>query len=253
MGRKGSTENIMNTSRTEILGRIRRSLDHLTREQRPNERPSSKSPKSLFASDFIDSSRIVQRFKEESNRVGGETEICRNIDSALQFIESLIKGSSYRNIAISNHKICVDHQVIQKLSVNLPEITFFKEYIDTEDHLQYLSNTKRLAATDLSITGVECLIADSGTIVLTSNPKTSRQISLLPTAHLVLALTNQIYPNLSTALQYLQSTWSPDRSPTAITLITGPSRTADIEQVLIKGAHGPVRQLALLIEDENKQ
>ena len=250
MERKNSTEYIMNASRTEILGRIRRSLDGLNHQQGSNRHSRFDSSKSLFASDFVDLSRIAQRFKAESDRVGSETEICRNIGSAFQFIKSLIRDSDYNNIAVSNHKICVDNQIIQKLSVDLPEITFFNEYNQTGDHLHRSSNTHRLAQADLSITGADCLIADSGTIILTSNPKASRQISLLPTAHLALASINQIYPNLSTALEYLQSTWTHDRHPTAITLITGPSRTADIEKVLIKGAHGPVRQLALLIDDE---
>ena len=246
MERNNSTENNMNASRTEILGRIRRSLNGLNRHQAPTKSDSSKF---LFASDFVDLSRIAQRFKVESNCVGGETEICPNIDSVFQFIKSLIRDSGYKNIAVSNHNICVDNQIIQKLSVDLPEINLFNENNESGDYFQHSSNTHRLAQTDLSITGVDCLIADSGTIILTSKPEASRQISLLPTAHLALASINQIYPNLSTALEYLQSTWATDHYPTAITLITGPSRTADIEKVLIKGAHGPVRQLALLIED----
>ena len=82
----------MNASRTEILGRIRRSLDGLNRQQGSNRHSRFDSSKSLFTSDFVDLSKIAQRFKAESDRVGSETEICRNIGSAFQFIKSLTKN-----------------------------------------------------------------------------------------------------------------------------------------------------------------
>ncbi len=88
---------------------------------------------------------------------------------------------------------------------------------------------------DLGITGCECLIAQTGTIVVST-----RAISVLPPVHLVIARPDQIVPDLAAAFEFLRHRYD-GRWPDAISFITGPSRTADIEKILVMGAHGPKR------------
>jgi L-lactate dehydrogenase complex protein LldG len=128
----------------------------------------------------------------------------------------------------------------------LPEVSVWREEGDAEIRGSRTQNSRQLAQADLSITGVDFLIAESGTVLIASTGA-SRQISLLPTAHLALATPDQVYPDLAAVFQQLGTTLEEGRLPAALTMITGPSRTADIEKVLIKGAHGPVRQLTWLI------
>ena len=102
--------------------------------------------------------------------------------------------------------------------------------------------------TPLAITGADFLIADIGAIVEISGNQSSRQLSLLPTVHLVVATPDQIRTNMAELLGEIRSRY-PDRLPgSSLTFITGPSRTADIEKVLIKGVHGPTRLLLYLVE-----
>ena len=76
-----------------------------------------------------------------------------------------------------------------------------------------------------------------------------REISLLPTAHLVVATPDQIYPNMAELFREIHEKHGTTLPGSALTLITGPSRTADIEKVLIKGVHGPTRLLAIVLDE----
>ena len=87
---------------------------------------------------------------------------------------------------------------------------------------------------DAGITGVDALISDTGTLVIASNRPGNRLISSLPSIHLVIAFEIPIYTDLTS---YLTAA-SPE---CGFNLITGPSRTADIEKKLVLGAHGPRR------------
>ncbi len=93
----------------------------------------------------------------------------------------------------------------------------------------------QIASADLGVTGCECLIAQTGTIVVRT-----RAISVLPPVHLVIAHPDQLVPDLAAALAWLRRRCG-GRWPDSLSFITGPSRTADIEKVLVMGAHGPKR------------
>lgn len=236
----------MNGSREVILSRIRRALlrpgtGHGQEQRSPN--------KDRSGPERVGSSRLLKQFQEESARVGGEPRLCADIEEAVGGIQDLISVAGYRRVAVSNHAICRRRQLTQALSDRLPEVSIWSEEGNAESEGSRRRNSGQLAQADLSITGAEFLIAESGTVLLTST-SSSRGISLLPTAHLVMATPDQIYPSLAAVFEQLGIAPEEGRLPAALTLITGPSRTADIEKVLIKGAHGPVRQLTWVIGEE---
>ena len=237
----------MNDSRNVILNRIRRAL------LRPGTRHGElqrKSTQDWPETERIESSQLLEQFQEESAKVGGEPRICADIKEAVAGIKHLIADSGYRKVNISNHEICRRHQLAQELVDIFPELSIWSEQGNMESEGARRQNSGRLAEADLSITGAEFLIAETGTVLLTST-NASRQISLLPTAHLVLARPDQIYRDLESVFEHLEIISEEGQLPAALTLVTGPSRTADIEKVLIKGAHGPVRQLTWVIRSES--
>lgn len=87
---------------------------------------------------------------------------------------------------------------------------------------------------EAGITGVDALIADTGTLVIASRRIGDRLCSSLPPIHMAIATEAPIYDDIGEFLR------SADQTLT-MSFITGPSRTADIEKILILGAHGPVR------------
>ena len=100
---------------------------------------------------------------------------------------------------------------------------------------------------DLGVTGCDCLIAQTGSIAVSTRSAGGRALSVLPPVHLVIARRDQLVPDLTAALALWQQRYD-QHWPSNLCVITGPSRTGDIEKILVMGAHGPKR-LALFFTD----
>ena len=91
---------------------------------------------------------------------------------------------------------------------------------------------------DAGITECDALIAQTGGVVVTSRSAGGRALSVLPPHHVVIARREQLVADLPAAFELLQQKYAPN-FPSMISFITGPSRTGDIERILVLGAHGP--------------
>ena len=91
---------------------------------------------------------------------------------------------------------------------------------------------------EVGITSCEFLIAHTGSVMVSSAQKGGRQMFVYPPVHVVIAGKKQLVNYLENAYTGIQEKYKEDL-PSQITIITGPSRTADIEKTLILGAHGP--------------
>ena len=96
----------------------------------------------------------------------------------------------------------------------------------------------------IGVTFSQGAIAETGQIVI--NKSIDHNLSLFAETHIVLVKTADIRPSLSNLDELILSNTVDNKIPTNITLICGPSRTADIEQKLILGAHGPKKLLVIL-------
>ena len=96
------------------------------------------------------------------------------------------------------------------------------------------------------ITGCDALIAQTGSVLLTANSGGGRALSVLPVHHVVVATSSQLVPDLPAAFELLERKYAPN-FPSFMTFITGPSRTGDIERVLVLGAHGPRKLTVILV------
>jgi len=101
-----------------------------------------------------------------------------------------------------------------------------------------------LEACSVGITGCDALVAQTGSVLVTNRSAGGRALSVLPPHHVVLALRDQLLPDLPAAIALLQSRYGKSY-PSFISFITGPSRTGDIERILVLGAHGP-KKLTIL-------
>ena len=91
---------------------------------------------------------------------------------------------------------------------------------------------------EVGITGCEFLIAHTGSVMVSSAQKGGRQLFVYPPIHIIVATKNQIVDYLEAAYSAFQNKYR-ENLPSQIAIITGPSRTADIEKTLVMGAHGP--------------
>jgi L-lactate dehydrogenase complex protein LldG len=97
---------------------------------------------------------------------------------------------------------------------------------------------------DAGLTECDALVAQTGGVLLTSRGAGGRALSVLPPHHVVLARREQLLPDLAAALALVKQRYAPGY-PSMISFITGPSRTGDIERILVLGAHGP-KKLTIL-------
>jgi L-lactate dehydrogenase complex protein LldG len=99
----------------------------------------------------------------------------------------------------------------------------------------------------VGVTGCFCAVAETGTLMLCSSPDTPATNSLLPETHIALVPVSRIVPGMEEAWALARNELG--RLPRAVNFVSGPSRTGDIEQTIVLGAHGPYRVHLILIEE----
>jgi L-lactate dehydrogenase complex protein LldG len=100
------------------------------------------------------------------------------------------------------------------------------------------------AASRVGISQMEWAIADTGTVAQNASAVDQRLVSTLSTTHIAFVPSDRLVPDLASFLTVL-----PPATADYIALITGPSRTADIERVLTIGVHGPERLVIIFVDD----
>jgi len=98
----------------------------------------------------------------------------------------------------------------------------------------------------LGITGAFCAIAETGTLVILGGPDTPTATTLLPDTHIAVVRADRVVSGMEEAFALIRQ----ERGglPRAVNMISGPSRTGDIEQTIVLGAHGPFRVHILLLD-----
>ncbi len=111
-----------------------------------------------------------------------------------------------------------------------------------------LSGIESLYEMDAGLSEVQAAIAETGTLVCWSGPGRGRGVSLVPPIHIAVVRRSDLVPDL---VDYFarHAGQGPEHLPSSVVFITGPSKTADIEGILITGVHGPRAVHILLVED----
>ncbi len=150
-------------------------------------------------------------------------------------LEKKIKNLLHGDVSL----ITNDLQAEWNGSTSLPALISHQESVDEwKDELFF--------NIDAAITSAKCAIADTGTLVLWPTPEEPRTYSLVPNIHFVLLDANKLHNTFADAIEAEQ--WQ-QGMPTNVLLISGPSKSADIEQNLVYGVHGPMQLITLLIVD----
>ncbi len=171
---------------------------------------------------------LINRFVEELTKVGGKAIAAKGRREAIELIIKLVDNYKAKCLAIwESH-----------LLLGLRELIMSKG-------LQFASpnNKYEMIKADIGITEVDFAIAETGTIVLISNQRQPRSVSLIPPIHIAVMKSDVIVENLDD-LFFLLRNYSELTS--CITFVTGPSRTADIELNLTLGVHGPKELLVII-------
>lgn len=181
-------------------------------------------------------------FLQNWQALGGKGAIVRSADDTLQclkewFGDLSIKDNSQALLAWDMLP-SVAESAFSALNWSLTRYT--QSALDPRDRYSIAANA------ELGITGSDWGIALSGTVVMKSDPLRGRAVSLLPPRHLAFIESTKIRNNLSEVLEEVSALGTP---PAAIELISGPSRTSDIEMDLSIGVHGPIEVYVVVIDD----
>lgn len=208
------------TSREKILKKVRDALIEKTEPPYPVvDMESSVFPEMTETPDVV--------FAEALVNAGGKFVYCESQDEFIGILQSFILEKDWPLLW------CLDPMLQQILKAS---------------GIPYESSLERFNEAKVGITRCECLIARHGTVMVSSKLSPGRKIIAYPEIHLVVATASQLVPDIKRAIQLLRRKYGED-FPSLVTLITGPSRTADIEKTLVMGAHGPKELYIFLIDD----
>jgi L-lactate dehydrogenase complex protein LldG len=196
---------------------------------------------------------LIHRLEKAAKLVNIDLHVVSDIQAAAAVIARLASGKSpewgnRKTVAAWRHPLIERLQLPAALDVPV----FFSEPDPglSEDERRRLKG--RLAESLIGVTAADFCLADTATLVLRSRPGQARSVSLLPSIHVAVVETGRLLADLAELYAVLR--WHPDQTDeglsTCLSLITGPSKTADIEATLVHGAHGP-RELHLLVLEQN--
>lgn len=206
------------TPKEKLLKKIRQAL----LEKRDNPYPNLESlPMYPPAPENLD-----LMFAEEFTAVQGQFAFC---EDEVQFIETLLELAEKRNW----RKIYCWEPALQEV-LNRYEYPFFE-------------TDKDFTQAEVGLTLCEALVARNGSIMVSSAQAAGRRLNIYPEVHIVLAYTSQLVPDLKDGFNLIKQKYN-GNVPSMISNITGPSRTADIEKMLVLGAHGPKELFVFLLE-----
>ena len=131
------------------------------------------------------------------------------------------------------------HPLIEPLLAGVPCATYRVDAADFDKNA--------LESCDAGITSCEALVAQTGSILVSSATSGGRALSILPHVHVVVATSDQIVATLADALHAMRHRHE-GHLPSMLSFITGPSRTGDIERILVLGAHGPKELILILVD-----
>lgn len=153
------------------------------------------------------------------------------IDSELDFMEAMVNlGMQYKWKNI----LCVEDGLSNLL---------------TECELPHSIDTADLQSMDVGISSCECIIARTGSIIVSSREQ-SRSVPAYAPVHIVLGKASQIALDLKDGFSWLRHKYP--KLPSSLNIITGPGRTADINGELVIGAHGPLQLYVFVIDDRGQ-
>jgi L-lactate dehydrogenase complex protein LldG len=208
------------TSKEKILKKIRKALIHKSTQEIGDVDKDSE----VFN---ISEEPLEIQFAQNFSALNGKFVFCENEEEFIESFSFLAKDNQWENIFTLEPEIM---SMLQK------------------GNIRFSDKEEDLLKTDIGLTFCECLIARTGSVMVTSKQASGRRIPVYSNFHVVVAYTSQLVSNVKDGLKLIREKYV-NQLPSMISTITGPSRTADIEKTLVQGAHGPREIFVFLIDD----
>lgn len=169
--------------------------------------------------------------------------------SAAQCVRRIADALGAANVLRSGHSVLDEiglDAAFEGSPIAVEKIAY--EQSRTPPDAQRATFRQKMLDADVGVTGVAYAVAETGSVAITAGNGVSRLISLLPPVHIAVVLPSQILPSLDELFTILRGDFLKRGSLDYTNIISGPSRSADIDQTLIQGMHGP-REVYMVIVD----
>jgi L-lactate dehydrogenase complex protein LldG len=213
----------MSLAKKNILERIETALEKKT------EIPFPEHLETAFAFQNNDLN-VAQLFIKEFTALDGNVILCKDRAALHESVSQLATQKNWNNIK------CRTPFLLDVMNL---------------DELPYINRNSEEEA-DAGLTDCECLVARTGTIVLSSALPSGRVLPVYSPVHLVVTSVNNVVFDIADALKLMKIRYQ-GQLPSALFFASGPSRTADIEKRLVLGVHGPKEVFLFLLETDSIQ
>jgi len=230
------SESLRNLDQNNVLDDVRRALG----------RSATLSPKPLerFIEPTIkaDVAELITRFTVEATAVRAQVHRVADKLQLVDRITEICAENKEQEIALSGAELLGEIDLAAAFAAR-----GFSTFVPGESAHEKL--VARLANCGVGVTAADYAIAETGTIVLSSDELNALLVSLLPAVHIAVLRSSQILGTLDEVISKLRQQRIGGVDPSrSVTFITGPSRTSDVELVLSIGVHGP-KELRVIILD----
>jgi L-lactate dehydrogenase complex protein LldG len=209
------------TTREKVLKKVRNAL----LEPSDNPFPDLDIESSVYAP--IEEENDIQ-FAYELVKWGGKFIYCQSPTDMLNKVRALFTENKW-------NEACCNEELIAGL-LRHAGINTYENKSDTVFH-------------KIGVTSCECLIARTGSILVSSSQDSGRRIPFTSDIHIVIAFTSQVVEDIRQGIEFMRKKYGP-RMPSMISIISGTSRSADIENIMVPVGHA-AKELYVFMADEN--
>ncbi len=192
---------------------------------------------------------LAANFQAELEAVGGKFHHASTAAELDEVLRSICASARARAAVLSRNPLLDELKIAARLESLEIKVTAWEAPQSDAARAAYRAEC---FAADIGVTGVDFALAETGSLIVTSHAEGSQLASLAPPVHLALFRRAQLRASLDEVLAGLYAPASAGDSPEgrSMVFVTGTSRTADIEQQLVRGVHGPREMYVILTEDD---
>lgn len=222
-------------SRQEILQHIHQRLA-AAGPIRDQFAPAAMPPQpDVWPSTHPDRGAMAERFAGELSAVHGEVIRLRNFDEAARQLAALVEQERWGTLAAT------DAPIVRQLVSRVPA--------EKLREINEETTAAEMAAVSAGLMAADALLADTGSCVIACPTVQHRWLCYLPPVCIVAARAERLFEHLPAAWSLFTDQAGDSQRRGETVIVTGPSRTADIEKILILGVHGPKRLIVMLVDE----
>lgn len=199
---------------------------HDIRDALGRSSPVPQPPPALIRIPDVPVEQRIEQFTAALTKLGGKVHVAGGAAAARRYVEEVTGGRE----AIASHAPFLRECGIDEIATGYTDWRELRE---------------ACARAAVGITSAAYALAETGSLVMIASAEEPRLVSLLPPVHIAVVPLNRLLTGLDELFTMLPE---PERLSSSMVFITGPSRTADIEQILVRGVHGPGEIHVVLVE-----